>query len=165
MIGVFDGVSKRENSEITKQQIAHFNQQYRQLSSDHRASALKAIMYTLPLKTDERCWFQYRFATYFDQQYQCDGSADPTINALAKQHKDAGRTVAVLSIDSDLHTTALANIDTFIWLPTSFFSPTFYFTTQQQLIQHYRHVFRVANRNIDIPRLLLRTRLLAGAYE
>jgi hypothetical protein len=60
--------------------------------------------YTLALKTDQRCWFQHVFATYVDQQYQCDGSADPTINGLAKQHRDAGRDVAVLSIDSDLHT-------------------------------------------------------------
>lgn len=121
-----------------------------------------SLRYTLSLKTEQRCWFQHLFASYVDQQYQCDGSADPTINALAKQHRHAARTVAVLSIDSDLHTTALRNINIFVWQPKSFFSPTFYFTTQHQLIQHYRHVFRVADRNIDIPTLLLRTRLLAG---
>lgn len=48
VIGVFDGVSKRENSEITQQQMTHFNRQYRQLSTtDHRKSALKEIMYYL----------------------------------------------------------------------------------------------------------------------
>ena len=117
------------------------------------------------LNTDQRCWFQHLFASHIDHQYQCDNSADPTINAIAKRHKDDGHTVAVLSIDSDLHTIALANIDIFVWVPTNFYAPTFVYTTQQQLIKHYRHIFRVANANTDIARLVLQIRLLAGTTQ
>lgn len=129
-----------------------------------RKAASKTILHNYQLSTEERCWFQSLMTLYGDENVQCASSADPVINNLSRQYRHQQKKVAVYSIDSDLHSTTLANIDVFIWQPKSLYSTTILHISQQELLQHYRRVFSIKN-NIDDTRLvdlLQDCRLLAG---
>lgn len=168
IIGVFDGVSKRENSDISKSEVGNFNRTIRTIfnSPTERRRAAKSFLQSYRLSTDERCWFQTLLADQFDEVYQSNGSSDPVIYAIAKKAKTEKKTVGVVSIDSDLHATALAVIDFYIWMPKTLFSSSISFMNQHQIINHYRQAFNLQNRQqVDDARLMryvAEARRLAG---
>lgn len=135
-----------------------------QNASHEKKGAEKSLLHRYRLSTDERCWFQTLLEPFAEKNVQCKGSADPIINSIANQYARQGKRVAVISVDSDLHSTALRNVNTFIWLPKSLFAKSFVFIQQPQLLLHYRHVFCIKQTVTDdrLIDMLQDSRLLAG---